>query len=154
MQKSVVELINGLHALGHHVTVETNGTIYRETSADLLSLSVKLSSSAAHPDLGKRHEAQRLKYDQLVNFITYSRDYQFKFVINTEEDVVEILGIKDVLLRETNEDITSRIWVMPQGICSQQLDSKMLMLVAICKEHGWKLSDRMQLRIWGHMKGV
>lgn len=153
-QKEVTEIIDRLHESGKHVTVETNGTIYRKSKADLVSISLKLESSSTHPELGQRHNKNRLNYQSLLQFIQSSPDFQFKFVINDIQDVHEILTIRNELEGRSGIKINDRIWVMPQGISVSQLDDKMLWLVDLCKTYKWKLTDRMHLRIWGHAKGV
>lgn len=152
-QSSVIELVNGLVSNGHFVTVETNGTLYRPTNAQFISISPKLACSSAHPVYGDKHERMRIQYDALEKFIT-NHDYQFKFVVNNESDVAEILDIKRVLFERTGIDINDNIWLMPQGTTVEQFDSKMVMLVELCKTYQWKLTDRLHIRIWGSIKGV
>lgn len=152
-QKELVELVHKLRDLGHFVTIETNGTIYRDTRADFISISPKLSTSSADPDEGARHERNRLKYDALASLIK-NHDYQFKFVVNSYQDVKEIKDIRDNLLDLTNIDINDKIWLMPQGIKSEQFDDKLEDMAEICKANKWKLTDRLHIRIWGQKKGV
>ncbi|MFC3960217.1 7-carboxy-7-deazaguanine synthase QueE [Halovivax cerinus] len=45
-----VDLLDRLDALDYHVTVETNGTIYRDAPIDLASVSPKLASSTPTPE--------------------------------------------------------------------------------------------------------
>lgn len=146
-QRGVVDLIDALHDLGRHVTVETNGTIYRASKADFASISLKLASSG-------NGDRTRVNTEALVKFINETPDFQFKFVLNDDEDVTEIQGIIRDLMTLTGKDLTDKVWVMPQGIRVEQLDSKMLWLVSLCKQYGWNLSDRLHIRVWGHMKGV
>ena len=152
-QKQTTALINALEALGHKVTVETNGTLYRESDASFISLSPKLSTSSSHPVYGKKHDLNRINIDALEKF-TRNHDCQFKFVINTEEEIAEVLEIKKQLWERTSIDINNNIWLMPQGIENSQFDDKMEWLVEICKQYHWNLTDRMHIRIWGSRKGV
>lgn len=154
MQKEVVDLIDKLVEAGRFVTVETNGSLFRETKASFPSISLKLSTSSAHPELGKRHEAQRLKYDSLAKYVVAHENFQFKFVLNDQADVKEIEDIIAKLRVLTGKDINKNVWVMPQGIVTGQLDEKMKWLVDLCKQKNWKLSDRLHIRIFGHMRGV
>ena len=152
-QKELPELVNKLHNLGHYVTIESNGTIYRESDADFISLSPKLAASSSDPEQGTKHDRNRLNYDSLEKFIM-NHDYQFKFVLNSSQDLREIEDIRTNLLDRTGTDINDKIWLMPQGITNEQFDSKMKEMADICKERGWKLTDRMHIRIWGQKKGV
>lgn len=152
-QKETVNLINGIVENGHFVTVETNGTIYRPSKASFISISPKLSSSSSDPELGYKHEFQRLNYDALEQFVL-NHDYQFKFVINTEEDVREILDIAEAIYQRCQVDIRRNIWLMPQGTHEHQFDEKILWIFEICKKYDWNFSDRLHIRVWGQQKGV
>lgn len=152
-QKEVVELIDCLYLHDKHVTVETNGTIFRSSLPAYHSISLKLSSSSAHPELGAKHEKQRFKLESILEFVRMG-SYQFKFVVNDENDEKEIMDIVAQIEKATEVNISEHIWIMPQGISAEQLDAKMLWAIDLCKKHGWKLSDRLHIRIWGHQKGV
>jgi 7-carboxy-7-deazaguanine synthase len=152
-QRGVTELINSLVDNGHYVTVETNGTIYRPNKAQFLSISPKLSSSCADVISGHNHNNHRLNFDTLETMIT-NHSFQFKFVINTESEIDEILEIKRALFERTGIDINDHIWLMPQGINGQQLDFKLEWIAEVCKQFEWKMTDRMHIRIWGSKKGV
>lgn len=153
MQKEIVELINRLHDMGKHVTVETNGTLFRESKADFVSISQKLSSSS-NGEFADRHEKNRFNIESLSNFISKSPDYQLKFVVNTVDDIEEIQDLVKQLEIRTGLSVNDKVWLMPQGIENRQFDEKLVQLVDICKENSWKLTDRFHVRIWGHMRGV
>jgi 7-carboxy-7-deazaguanine synthase len=152
-QKELVTLVDKLKALDYFITLETNGTIYRESKADFISLSPKLSSSSAHQTFGSKHEAQRLKYEQLCQFVT-NHNHQFKFVVNGQDDLDEIDDMIKEIKRRTNVDINDNIWLMPQGITTEQFDAKLSWMADVCKDRSWKLTDRMHIRIWGSRRGV
>ncbi len=63
--RSVVELCQQLKALGHHLTIETAGTIYRELACDLMSISPKLSGSAPSAASGSWRDAHHRRREQL-----------------------------------------------------------------------------------------
>jgi len=153
MQKEMVELIDALHLAGKHVTTETNGTLYRETKADFVSVSQKLSSST-NGEFSERHENNRLNMDSLVLFVKNSPDYQLKFVLNTVDDVEEIQEIVNKLEEITGLKVNDKVWIMPQGVENRQFDEKLVQLVEVCKDNKWRLTDRFHVRIWGRMKGV
>lgn len=152
-QKGVVDLIKGLRDNGHYVTVETNGTIFRENQAQFISISPKLSSSSMCPDNGKRHEKNRININNLSKFVLFHK-YQFKFVVNDKDDILEIEDIADQIMKHCGEDIHPHIWLMPQGTSQAQFDEKMGWIAEVCKEKQWKLTDRLHVRIWGAKKGV
>ena len=152
-QKNVTALIERLVASNHFVTVETNGTLYHENDAQFISISPKLMSSSMDPDHGAKHLRSRVRHAPLISIIK-DHEYQFKFVVNTQQDIVEIKEIADILFDMTGININPHIWLMPQGITQEQFDSKMKWLVRICKEYDWRLTDRMHIRIFGNKKGV
>ena len=152
-QKSVVELIDTLVESGKFVTVETNGTIYRKSNASLLSISPKLIGSSSSTEHWARHERNRINIETLCSMVL-NHKCQFKFVVNTEEDIEEIVDIAADIYEKTGIDINSLIWVMPQGVTVEQFDEKLMWLAEICKSKQWKLSDRFHIRIWGSKKGV
>ena len=55
----LVPLTTALRREGHHITIETAGTLYLPVHCDLLSLSPKLASSTPdrrrHPQIGRAH---------------------------------------------------------------------------------------------------
>ena len=147
LQAEVVDLINELKSLGKTVTVETNGTIYRENNADYLSISPKLSTSEA------MRKSNRIILGSLKDFVE-NHDCQLKFVYNTASDLIEIDQIIAQLSQVLKQGIDKNIYLMPQGTTNQQLDSKMKEIFEVCKNRGWKYTDRLHIRAYGHIKGV
>ncbi len=152
-QKSVVELIAKLRECNYHVTVETNGTIYRKSQATLLSISPKLSSSSSCPTEGRRQERNRINIKSLSEMVL-NHKYQFKFVVNTKEDIVEIQQLANAIYQESKVDIYENIWLMPQGVSAEQFDERTPWIAEVCKRYNWKMTDRLHIRIWGARKGV
>ena len=153
LQPNLAVLIDELKAKGHYITIETNGTKYFETKADYISLSPKLESSSMSEQYGEMHNDKRINYNSLISFMD-NHDYQFKFVLNTKEDLRELLRIRHEILGLSDTDINDKIWVMPQGISEKQFKEKEQWLFDICKYYGMKFSDRLHVRVYGHTKGV
>ena len=69
----VAELCDALKAAGHHLTIETAATVWKDVPLDLASLSPKLSNSTPSEREGGRfaaaHERQRLNFDVIQRFI-------------------------------------------------------------------------------------
>jgi 7-carboxy-7-deazaguanine synthase len=88
-----VLLSRTLRQIGWHMTIETNGTIYRPVACDLLSISPKLSNSTPPPERNAgrriRHEHGRHTPDVVERLIA-EYDYQIKFVIDAPEDCPEV----------------------------------------------------------------
>jgi 7-carboxy-7-deazaguanine synthase len=167
-QKNLVPLVQELIIAKHWVTIETNGTIYRELPREcFLSFSPKLSSSCG--PVGNPHYSmqskQRYKPDVLAKFIIAKHDFQLKYVVNTQEDIQEILEARDELAKlifdkaihdfdEVKSFLDKHIWLMPQGVTNEQFNAKADWIIQECQKNKWKFCDRIHVRIWGHKRGV
>ena len=148
--KELTNLCQQLHQQGQHITIETNGTLFQQVEADLLSISPKLANS--NPATSNHHfqPHQRLRINQPVlrQFLDYY-NCQLKFVVETEPDLVEIQQ-----LQQEMQIPSSTIVLMPQGITSDQIQGKQNWMVEICKQHGYRYSPRLQVDIWGDKRGT
>jgi 7-carboxy-7-deazaguanine synthase len=147
-------LVRELRAAGLHVTIETAGTVLRDVTADLLSISPKLAGSGPQGDqadgkLGQRHEATRWRPDVIRALIAQSLDHQLKFVVDTPEDF-------DAAAQAANEleAAPQSVWIMPQGIDAAGLDAKAAWLTPRCERHGFRYCDRMHVRWYGNRRGT
>lgn len=153
LQKNIKMLVGQLVGQGFFVSIETNGTVFVETSANFISLSPKLASSSCHPIRGNDHENRRLNYNALDAFLV-NHDCQLKFVANTEEDIKEIETIVRRLSAVFGHKLDDKIWLMPQGINRSQFQEKSQWLFEVCKSKGWKYTDRLHIQVYGNKKGV
>ena len=146
----LTSLCQQLHQRGLHITIETNGTLFQQVEADLLSISPKLANS--NPATSNHHfqQHQRLRINQPVlrQFLD-QYNCQLKFVVETEPDLVEIQQ-----LQQEMQIPSSTIVLMPQGITSDQIQGKQNWMVEICKQHGYRYSPRLQVDIWGDKRGT
>lgn len=153
LQPGVVALINELVCAGKYVTVETNGTIYRQTMAQFYSISPKLSSSTFKGSKNyAKHEKARSQLDQLAQFVKHP--HQLKFVVNTPEDLAEIENILAGLKTLNGSYDERNVYLMPQGTSVEQFDAKADWIVQECKKRDWNFTDRLHVRLWGHKRGV
>lgn len=120
------KLCRALSENGHHVTVETNGTIWPADAlrfVDLWSVSPKLGSSL---------QGQRLDPEVLGRFMALGRGVQLKFVIDGEEDFKATAKLLRLL-----EPVSAPVFMQPNGLCH--------VVVASFKgtEHGgeWRATD-------------
>ena len=148
--KELTNLCQQLGQQGQHITIETNGTLFQQVEADLLSISPKLANS--NPATSNHHfpPHQRLRINQPVlrQFLD-QYNCQLKFVVETEPDLVEIQQ-----LQQEMQIPSSTIVLMPQGITSDQIQAKQNWMVEICQQHGYRYSPRLQVDIWGHKRGT
>jgi 7-carboxy-7-deazaguanine synthase len=145
LQERAGELLARLDGL--HRTVETAGTVFRDWPIELLSLSPKLSGSTPSGTWAARHDARRLPRDVLERLLVRYPDHQVKWVVQTDAELAEI----DALELDVRPD---RMLLMPEGRTAEQLNARMPWVVDACKQRGWRVCDRMHVRVWGDRRGV
>ena len=158
----LIELCNLAKEFNHYITIETEGSEFVATCADLISLSSKLSNSTPVPGTWmpylnrevtesdkKQHEKWRQNYQAMKALITYHPDYQFKPVISTEKDLEEVKYVQEIL------DIPNdKVWLMPEGIDKEQVESRRKWLSELCQKEGYNFTDRLHILIYGDQRGV
>jgi 7-carboxy-7-deazaguanine synthase len=73
----------------------------------------------------------------------------FKVVVGDppdEEDLLRLLGRHGIP--------AARVMVMPEGYTDDGLRDRAMTLAALCKRHGFRLSARMHVWLWGARRGV
>ncbi len=150
LQSAVEALCDGLKKQGHHITIETAGTVFRQVQADLMSLSPKLSGSTPdHHTWSARHEATRLQTAVLAQYVT-GWDHQLKFVVGSPEEVEEVRALLGML----PPVVPDRVLLMPEGRSPQALDAKAPFVLSACRENGWRFCDRLHIRLFGDTPGT
>lgn len=143
-QRQLEPLLRSL-AVDHTFEVETAGTL--PPSAGMVELvttwnvSPKLANSAN--TLKSRRRPQALtRFSEL-------RNAYFKFVIDSEPDIQEVLS----LLEEFHIP-NSRVLLMPQATNVEDLRLKADWLTQCCIEHQFRLGYRLHVALWGDKRGV
>lgn len=135
-----------------YVTLETNGTVFGDFiyDVDLVSISPKLSSSIPKgTEFEKVHKNNHINFDVLKRYHKDSDEIQWKFVVSSEEDIEEILYLqKEIGFKNEN------IFLMPEGITSEELTKKRPLIIELCKQYKMNFTDRLQIHIWGNKRGV
>ena len=153
LQREIDLLCKEIKSAGFHVTIETAGTIFHQLDCDLMSISPKLSNSDPQADRAgewlAKHRSKRHQPDVVKRLIeTY--DHQLKFVVDTPEDMNEILEyLKLVAPRDR-----SRILLMPEGIAVDELIEKEKWLVPLCTEHQFTFCPRKHIEWYGNKRGT
>jgi 7-carboxy-7-deazaguanine synthase len=151
---AIEPLLQALKTAGHTITIETAGTVFRQVPCDLMSISPKLANSTPPPISGwaERHEATRNDLSALCQLI---RDYphQLKFVVNPDAGTADISEIES-LLAQLPRVQPDRVLLMPEGTDSVTLQRRMRALVPIAMAHGWRLTPRMHVDLFGNTKGT
>jgi 7-carboxy-7-deazaguanine synthase len=148
------ELAGALKKQDKHITIETAGTIPPNgIPCDLASISPKLSNStpsaSRDPAWAKKHEATRLQ-PEIISEWTRKYPFQLKFVVSSENDLVEI---KSLILKLPKIPV-DRVLLMPEGIDTQTLASRSPWLVEICKREGFRFCPRLHIELFGHKRGT
>ena len=129
----------------YYIEFETNGTIVPDkkldTLADQYNVSIKLHNSLVS-------EKERIN-DEAVLFFAQSPKSNFKFVVDTPQDLEEIQNLIKKFAIEPK-----KVYLMPQGTNMQALQKKQQWLVEICKKKGFNYTDRLHILIYGDKRGV
>jgi len=144
----IVELSERFRERAMHITVETAGTVFTPVSCDLMSISPKLSNSTPAGAFEARHEKLRLQ-PEILRQLMGAYDYQLKFVIAREDDVMEARD----LIAELGAP-GERVILMPEGTAPDVLNTRGTWLAELCKEHGFRFSPRLHVHLYGSRRGV
>jgi 7-carboxy-7-deazaguanine synthase len=163
------ELLEKLQSLGYHTTIETNATIFSDKISqhtDLVSMSPKLSTSTPYKlnlkDTGieysekwaEKHERLRINIPVMQDYIDGSRkyltDFQLKFVVATEQDIIEI---EDILTKLKGWE-PSDICLMPEGVDVNTLNSRTGWIAEQALKRGWRFTPRLHIMMFGKNRYV
>jgi 7-carboxy-7-deazaguanine synthase len=148
----IVPLTEALRQMRLHITVETAGTVYAPVECHLMSISPKTSNSTPFEREGGRwaalHDRLRIRIDALRRLID-NYEYQLKFVVAEEEDLIEI----NDLVRRLRAN-PQRVLLMPEGTDPEVLRERAQWIVELCKQQGYRYSPRLHIELWGNRRGV
>jgi 7-carboxy-7-deazaguanine synthase len=166
LHDEIETLLSRLGAEGYHVTVETNGTIHRDTHVDLASISPKLASSTPTPerppaggdaDVGPwadRHDRERIDVDALAALIE-DYPFQLKFVVTERADVEEATDLIEELREETTTRIRdSDVLLMPEGTTRERLADTREVTANLALEYGYRYTPRLHVDLWNDAPGT
>ena len=145
-----IELIDLMQLLqnadsGFRFEVETNGTLLPKPEFDKLVHQYNVCPKLQNAGMGQKKRERPAVFD----FFSKNEKAVFKFVVATKEDVEEILTLvsKHGLCPE-------KIYLMPEGISSENLRQKQIWLVEICKKYNFNFTDRLHIHLFGAKRGV
>lgn len=153
-----------------HVSVETNGTIFKEELAhqiNFFSISPKLKNSIPTKEkLDKTNisipfeptqaEKTRRNINVIQQFIDHCRqnegkDFQLKFVVQNHNELSEI---EESFLNHLSGWKPDDIVLMPLGSTPEELRQTRMIAVEAAIERGWRFSPRLQINYFGGLAGV
>jgi len=127
------------------VEIETNGTTTApprlDVRIDQFNVSPKLAHSGNPAELA-------LVPERLDAYATDPRAF-FKFVIAEPPDVEEVLA-----LQERYRFRPGHVFLMAEGTDSETLRAREAWLAPLCLRHGFRLSDRLHIHLYGDTRGT
>ena len=161
----IIKFHKRFHGFESHVTIETEGSHFIETSypIDLVSLSPKFSNSL--PIVGTKtpndievtqkmvdlHNRMRLNYEAIGKMLDYHEDYHYKPVWtpgdNKTLDEIETFRLKMKIPKR-------KTWVMPGGDTPQELMKVYPGVIEMCTEMGYNFTGRPHIIAYGDRRGV
>ncbi len=149
----LTELTARLKERGQTITIETAGTIDRQVTCDLMSISPKLANSTPSgerdAEWSQRHERARWRPD-IIRQLLSRHAYQLKFVVEAPADVDEI----QAALQQVGTYDRERILLMPQGTEIEALEFKRTWLEPLAHHHGFVYCPRWHIHWYGHRRGT
>lgn len=129
----------------HAIEVETNGTVEPGAKFDAYVEHYTVSPKLAHSG---NAETLALLPERLAAWAAEPRAW-FKFVIAQPADVAQVLALQAAFGIAAN-----RIFLMPEGTDSATLRTREAWLAPLCVEHGFRLSDRLHIHLYGDTRGT
>ncbi|MBM4000565.1 MAG: 7-carboxy-7-deazaguanine synthase QueE [Planctomycetes bacterium] len=130
---------------GYRFDFETNGTLIPSAELDARVASYNVSPKTANSGLAAR---TRERSDAIRYFASNPKAW-FKFVVREPADVEEIAALvaRHGIDRE-------RVDLMAEGTEPAAIRARQRWLVEQCKRLGYRLTDRLQVHLWGARRGV
>jgi 7-carboxy-7-deazaguanine synthase len=128
-----------------HVEIETNGTVAPPPSLAALVDQFNVSPKLAHSG---NPSALALPDERLAAWSREPRAF-FKFVVADPGDLGEVTA-----LQRRHAIPGERLFVMPEGTDAATLRDRLRWLAPLCLAHGWRLSDRLHIHLYGDTRGT
>ncbi len=127
------------------VEIETNGTTIAPPSLDIRIDQFNVSPKLAHS--GNPAELALLP-ERLDTYATDQRAF-FKFVIAEPGNVEEVLALQERYCFRPGH-----VFLMPEGTNSATLREREKWLASLCVKHGFRMSDRLHIHLFGDTRGT
>ena len=127
------------------VEIETNGTTKASAHVDIRVDQYNVSPKLAHSG----NPAELALIEERLDWYAGDPRAFFKFVIASPEDVDEVLA-----LERKHGFRKGHVFLMPEGTESETLRTREKWLAPLCLKHGFRMSDRMHIHLYGDTRGT
>lgn len=127
------------------VEIETNGTTKPSGHVDIRVDQYNVSPKLAHSG----NPAELALIPERLDFYASDPRAFFKFVIAEPEDVEEVLA-----LQHEYRFRPGHVFLMAEGTSSDALRKRGLWLSDLCLQHGFRMSDRLHIHLYGDTRGT
>ncbi|MEE9386834.1 MAG: 7-carboxy-7-deazaguanine synthase QueE [Nannocystaceae bacterium] len=157
----IASLSRELGRRGHHVTIETAGSVWLEALAcDLISVSPKLRHSTPWqraPALASRHEGARWA-PSVIRRLIAGFAWQLKFVVRHADERLLAADIDEIevslqALQVSDKD-RQHVLLMPECTDPSKLGSAYGAIARACQERNFRVGQRLHIHAFGHQPGT
>ena len=127
------------------VEIETNGTTRASAHVDIRVDQYNVSPKLSHSG----NDAELALIPERLDFYAADPRAFFKFVIARPQDVEEVLE-----LHRRYRFKPGHVFLMAEGTTSEALREKQEWLAPLCLEHGFRMSDRMHIHLFGDSRAT
>ena len=127
------------------VEIETNGTTKANAHVDIRVDQYNVSPKLAHSG----NDASLALIPERLDFYAVDPRAFFKFVIAEPGDVDEVLA-----LQRRYRFRPGHVFLMAEGTDSTALRSRQKWLSGLCLEHGFRMSDRLHIHLYGDTRAT
>jgi len=131
------------------IQFETNGTVLPDIVERVNLWNLKYVVSPKTSNNGADSKEKRIVARVLEWFAARPHRCFFKFVVASPEDYKEIEEIVQQFQIQP-----SSVYLMPEGVDSKTLTAKGFWVAEEAKRRGWNYSDRLQIRLYGNVRGT
>jgi len=139
-----------------HVTFETNGTqpLHNDIKEYIENnwIDITFSVSSKLPSSGEKWE-NAIKPDIIGEYMYYSNLTYFKWVVSSEEDIIDINKAIMYYNSVINTNNTP-IYIMPAGGTTKIYDNNEKWVADMCMKNGWRYTPRLQVQLWKNAWGT
>jgi len=133
------------HLPDMEIEIETNGTTKANAHVDIRVDQYNVSPKLAHSG----NAADLALIPERLDFYASDPRAFFKFVIAEPEDVDEVLD-----LQRQHRIPKERVFLMAEGTTNEALRARQAWLSKLCLKHGFRMSDRLHIHLYGDGRGT